>query len=149
MRKANLLLLATVSVYLLAAAPRVLAQGSAEQSIKALNEQLTTAALKGDAATYDKLTADDYTSISVLGRTSNRSQILADIKSGKTKFDSIEVVESKIRVYGDAALVIALANVKGHSGDADISGQYRSTRLWIKRKGEWKTVSFQATRVAQ
>ena len=149
MRKANFLVLAAVVVYLLAA-PHALGQGgNAEQTVKALTEQLNQAALKADAATYDKLTADDYISISVLGKPSTKSEIMEAIKSGKTKFDAIEVVDTKVRVYGDAALVIGLSNVKGHSGDKDISGQYRSTRVWIKQKGQWKTVSFQATRVAQ
>lgn len=149
MRKANFVVLAAVVVYLLAA-PYALGQGgNAEQSVKALTEQLNQAALKADAATYDKLTADDYISISVLGKPSTKSEIMEAIKSGKTKFDAIEVVDTKVRVYGDAALVIGLSNVKGHSGDTDISGQYRSTRLWIKQKGQWKTVSFQATRVAK
>jgi ketosteroid isomerase-like protein len=149
MRKANFVVLAAVVIYVLAA-PHALGQGgTVEQSIKASTEQLNQAALKGDAATYDKLLADDYISINVLGGTSTKAQILENMKSGKAKFDAIEVLDSKVRVYGDAALVIGLANVKGRSGDTDISGQYRSVRVWIKQKGQWKTVSFQATRVAQ
>jgi ketosteroid isomerase-like protein len=149
MRKANFVVLAAVAIYLLTA-PHALAQeGNAEQTVKALTEQLNQAALKADAATYDKLTAGDYISISVLGKPSTKSEIMEAIKSGKTKFDAIEVLDTKVRVYGDAALVIGLSNVKGHSGDTDISGQYRSTRVWIKQKGQWKTVSFQATRVAK
>lgn len=149
MRKANYLVLAAVVIYLLAT-PHALAQGGiVEQSIKGLTEQLNQAALKGDVATYEKLLADDYISISVLGKASTKPEIIESIKSGKTKFDAIDVLDSQVRVHGDAAVVIGLANVKGHSGDTDISGQYRSTRVWIKQKGQWKTVSFQATRVAQ
>lgn len=160
MRKMNLIALA-LAVYFFAS-PLVLAQkntnkkaktsakgGNVEDTIKALNEQLNQAALKGDAAVYEKLVSDDYISIGVTGTVSTKADLIANYKSGKTKFDAIDVQDTKIRVYGDTAIVIGTANVKGNSGDTDISGQYRSTRVWIKRDGNWQSVSFQATRVAQ
>jgi ketosteroid isomerase-like protein len=122
--------------------------GNLEESIKAKTEQLNQAALKGDVATYDKLLADDYTSISVLGTTSNKAQILENIKSGRLKFEAIDVSDMKVRVYGDTALVNSVVNVKGHLGDADVSGQWRSVRVWVKRNGQWRSVLFQATRIA-
>ncbi len=139
-----------VLAFIVAASALALGQGgNVEQSIKALTEQLNQAALKGDAATYDKLMADDYISISILGATSTKAQILENYKSGKTKFEAINVLDTKVRVYGDTALVNYTANVKGHSGATDLSGQYRVVRVWVKRKGQWQSVSFQATRVAQ
>jgi ketosteroid isomerase-like protein len=123
--------------------------GNLEESIKAKTEQLNQAALKGDVATYDKLLADDYTSISVLGTTSNKAQILENIKSGRLKFEAIDVSDMKVRVYGDTALVNSVVNVKGHLGDADVSGQWRSVRVWVKRNGQWQSVLFQATRIGQ
>ncbi len=123
--------------------------GNVEQSVKALTEQLNQAALKGDVATYDKLVADDYISIGILGGAATKAELLEDFKSGKVKFETIEVTDTKVRVYGDAALVNATVNVKGHFGAADISGQWRSVRVWVKRKGQWQSVSFQATRIAQ
>jgi len=139
-----------VLAFVVAASALGLAQGgNIEQSIKALGEQLRQAALKGDAATVDKLVADDYTSISIFGRTSTKAEILENYKSGKAKFEAIDVLDTKVRVYGDTALVNYTQNVKGHVGDTDLSGQWRVVRVWVKRKGQWQSVSFQATRVAQ
>ena len=122
--------------------------GNVEQSIKALTAQLDQAALKGDAAPYEKLAAGDYTSINIFGTTSTKADILEGLKSGKIKFEAIDVLDMKVRVYGDTALVNYTENVKGRSGDTDLSGQYRTVRVWVKRKGQWQAVSFQATRVA-
>ena len=66
----------------------------------------------------------------------------------RVKFEAIDESDMKVRVYGDTALVNYTANIKGHFGDTDISGQWRVVRVWVKRKGQWQTVSFQATRVA-
>ncbi len=142
-------LIAVVAFVVAASASAWGQAGSAEQTVKALTEQLNQAALKGDTARYDQLVADDYISISVLGRTSTKAELLENFKSGKVKFEAIDVLDVKVRVYGDTALVNSTANVKGYSGTMDISGQYRSVRVWVKRKGQWQSVSFQATRVAK
>jgi len=123
--------------------------GNVEQSIKALTEQLRQANLKGDVASFDKLLADDHISIGILGVTASKAEVLEYFKSGKLKFEAFDVSDMKVRVYGDAALVNHTANVKGHFGDTDLSGQWRVVRVFVKRKGKWQTVSFQATRVAQ
>ncbi len=138
-----------VLAFIVAAWALALPQGAnVEQSIKAMNEQLNQAALKGDVATYDKLLADDYISISIFGGASTKAELLENFKSGKLKFEAIDVTDLKVRVYGDAALAISIANVKGHLGATDLSGQYRSVRVWVRHKGQWQSVSFQATRIA-
>src|SRR5713226_249359 len=64
--------------------------GNVEQSIKAMTEQLNQAALKGDVATYDKLVANDYISISILGVTTSKADVLENFKSGKVKWEAID-----------------------------------------------------------
>ena len=122
--------------------------GNVEQSLKALTEQARQAALKGDVTAVDKLLADDFIGINPVGETNTKADVLELFKSGKLKYDAFEISDMKVRVYGETALVNASANVKGHLGDIDISGQFRAVRVWVKRKGQWQTVSFQSTRVA-
>ncbi len=138
-----------VLAFTVAASALAWAQGGVEQSIKALTEQVTQAALKGDAATFDKLLADDYVTIGIQGASLTKAELLENFKSGKVKFEAIDVSDMKVRVYGDTALVNYTANVKGHFGATDISGQWRVVRVWVKRKGQWQSVSFQATLIAQ
>ena len=138
-----------VLAFVVAASALALAQGGdVEQSIKALSEQVDQAALKGDVAAIDKLLADDYIAIRVNGATFTKADVLENFKSGKLKYEAIEISDMKVRVYGDTALVNATAKVKGHFGATDLSGQYRGVRVWVKRKGQWQSVSFQATRIA-
>ena len=139
-----------VLAFIVAASALALAQGgNVEQSIKALTEQARQAALKADVAAVDKLLADDFTGITAFGGIITKADLSELFKSGKLKYEAIDVSDMKVRVYGNTALVNSTANVKGHLGDTDISGQYRSVRVWVKRKGQWQTVSFQSTRVAQ
>jgi ketosteroid isomerase-like protein len=52
-----------------------------------------------------------------------------------------------VRVYGDTAVVTSQASLSGTNGASDISGQYRYTRVYARRRGQWKIVSFEASRV--
>ena len=138
-----------VLAFVVAASVLALGQaGNVEQSIKAMTEQLNQAALKGDAATYDKLVAGDYIAINIFGGTSTKADVLENFKSGKLKYEALEFSDVKVRVYGDTAVVNTTENLKGHLGATDISGQFRSVRVWVKRKGQWQSVSNQFTRVA-
>ncbi len=145
----KLFTIATVLVLALAAASVALAQGGkAEQEIRAINDQLRDAALKGDVATFEKHLADDYVSIGATGAVSTKAQVLDLFRTGKIKYESIDVTDIQVRVYGDTAVVTSTANVKGRLGDQEIAGQFRSVRVFVKRGGTWKAVSFQSTKIS-
>ena len=122
--------------------------GNVEQQIKKLTDQLIAAELKADTSSYEKLLAEDYTGIYSNGRLVTKAQDVEDLKSGALKYESIDVREIKIRAYGDTAVAVSLVSTKGTYGGKSISADYRVTRVWVKRKGSWKSVAFQATRVA-
>ena len=150
MRKVNLIVLALVAIYLLAT-PLVLGQGgkggNVEQTIKALTEQWRQALLKGDAAAYDKLTAEDFITIGTAGRSFTKTEIVELLKSGKLKYDAYDYSDIKVRVYGDTALVNCTLSQKGRIGDRElIAGPFLVVLVWVKREGKWQTVSWQGTR---
>ena len=105
------------------------------------------AILKGDTSVMEEYYADDYTAIHGDGKLTTKTQEIANFKSGVTKYDSITVREGKIRIYGDTAVVNALASVKTIVNGRPYSGDVRNTRVWVKLHGNWKLVAFQTTRV--
>jgi ketosteroid isomerase-like protein len=125
------------------------ASGGVEATILKLNEKIRAALLKGDAATIKDLYGEDYVSVSAIpGAPSTKADLIENLKSGKIKYDSIDVSDAKVHVYGPTmALVTTKAELKGKLGDQDISGSYRSSRLFVKRGGKWQAVFFQSTKV--
>lgn len=125
------------------------AGGSDEATITKLTDRIRQASLTGDVATFQELYADDYTSISgVTGAVSNKNDVLSNLKTGKLKYESIVVSDTKVQFYGPTtALVTTKAEVKGKMGDQDMAGSYRSSRLFVKRGGKWQVVFFQSTKV--
>jgi uncharacterized protein (TIGR02246 family) len=145
MKKVGLLLLAVAVI----SAPLVWGQGgSAEQQIKALQDQLVQATLHGDTTFFEKHLADDYTAIHGDGKLSSKAQEIANLKSAANKYEALDVHHRKIRIYGDTAVVTSQASIKATINGKAFSGEYSSTRVWVKQKGGWKSVAFQSTRVA-
>lgn len=136
--------------FLLSSCFPVLAQNSgnavkSEQEIKALEAERNQAILKGDAATLERMTADDYTFITLRGELRTKDEIVKGFRSGSFKYDSRTISDLKVRVYGDTAIVTGKATQKGAENGKDYSGDYRFTRVYVKQNGHWSTVALQTT----
>lgn len=103
------------------------------------------ASLHRDADFPQRTLAEDYVAITPLGQVTTKKDTLAARKSGQLRYQTIDVSDMVIRIYGDTAVVTARADVKGHQLGEDFSGPYRYTRVWVRRGGHWQAVSYQAT----
>src|ERR1700761_2156078 len=117
------------------------------KEIETLESQWRTALVQNDVATVNRLLADDYLGINPNGTLETKADALAQRRSGTVKISAIEPDNVKVRVYGDTAVVTSRVDVVGHDGDRDISGRYHYTRVYNRRSGEWKIVSFEASRM--
>ena len=130
------------------AGEKVAMAGNAEKELTQLTDQYI-AALKGkDTAALDRIWGDDLTFINPSGVVLTKGQRLADIQSGANRFDSLEVSDKTVRVYGDVAVMTSLTTMKGQYGGQEASGQYRVTNVFARRGGGWQIVSLQMTPIA-
>jgi ketosteroid isomerase-like protein len=120
---------------------------SVEQEIRALEALRIEAILKGDTSFFEKYCADDYMAIRGDGKLSTKAQEIENFKAGTTKYESIDEHELKIRIYGDTAVANARSSIKATINGWPYSGDVRNTRVWVKQKGNWKLVTFHATRI--
>lgn len=120
----------------------------ARHEIDRLEDVWRTAILKGDANTLSGLLAEDYTAISSSGTLQTKEEALANIRNRRMHFTSMDLSERKVRFYGNTALVTSLAQVQGTTSDGEVSGSYRYTRVYVRTpQGQWKIVSFEASRI--
>jgi len=115
--------------------------------LKKLETDRAAAAVKGDVATLEKQTSDDYTFINLYGQMSDKSQMVSNFKTGRTKITSNEVSDMKVRVYGNTAVITGKADVAGTMAGKDTKGQIMFTRVYVKKGGSWQSVAFQQTLV--
>jgi ketosteroid isomerase-like protein len=123
------------------------AQSDEEQLIK-LETDRAAAIVKGDVATLEKQTSDDYSLINMNGQMSGKAQMVTAFKTGQSKLTSDELSDMKVRVYGSTAVITGKADVKGMLGGKDATGQVMFTRVYVKKGGQWQSVAFQQTRVS-
>ena len=110
-----------------------------------MERQAKDASLRRDPEFPQKALAEDYVAISPLGQVTTKQEAISARKSGQLRYETIDVSDMVVRLYGDTAIVTARADVKGHQLGEDFSGPYRYTRVWVRRSGRWQAVSYQAT----
>jgi ketosteroid isomerase-like protein len=116
--------------------------------IDQLEEDWRNAILKGNTTSMNSLLADDYMAITASGTLQTKEETLANLRTGKTHFSTLDISDRKVRFYGTTALVTSLAVVQGSSEEGEISGNYRYTRVYVRNpQGAWKIVSFEASKI--
>ncbi len=117
------------------------------KQIEALEMQWRQAQVDNDITVISSLLADDYVGISANGTIEDKSQAIAQRKAGTIRITQLDLDDLKVRLYGDTAVVTSKADLQGVNGQSDISGKYRYTRVYNRRLGQWKIVSFEASRI--
>jgi ketosteroid isomerase-like protein len=127
----------------------VYAMASTEDEIKKLEQDWAQATMKEGAPAADRYEADDIVATDPGGRVTDKTQDKNDLSSGDLKFQSMELGDLKVAVYGNTAVATGANTLKGTYKGQDLSGKYRFTDTWVKRNGKWQVVASQATKVQQ
>jgi ketosteroid isomerase-like protein len=117
-----------------------------EDQVKKHEQNWAQATVKEGAAAVDQYEADDIIDTDPSGRVTDKAQDKTDLSSGDLKFQSIELSDLKVHVYGNTAVAAGTSMVKGTYKGQDISGRYRFTDTWVKRNGKWQAVASQSTK---
>src|SRR4051794_14269826 len=123
-----------------AAAPKA-DSGQVEQTLMQMERDWVQASLKKDTATMEKILADDWAGIDFTGKTINKAQSLADLKSGASTTQSIDLGDMNVRVLGSTAVVTGSDVEKGTYKGKDSSGKYVWTDVFVNRNGRWQAVA--------
>src|SRR6266550_496759 len=122
-------------------------KASVEQALMQMEREWVEAAQKKDAATLDRILADDWVGQGPTG-IAKKAEALADLKSGDNKLESITLGDMKVRVFRDTAVVTGSDDEKSSYKDKDTSGHYTWTDVFAKRNGRWQAVASQGTLMA-
>jgi len=140
MKKLAMLFLATLTL-VLSAAPR-----TPEQEVRAVLDEWLDALEHGDLARLERIIAPDYRiTASAEARVMDRTQDLAPIASGNLKFESAEVSEVDVRVFGNTAVVTGVGKFSVVMKGKPFTVEERFTDVYVKRKGRWQPVASHST----
>ncbi len=101
-------------------------QQGIEQELIRLEREAVQALIKRDISVLESFTAEDYTGTSPSGMFYTRAQALDSVTSGDYALESAELDDTKVRVYGDTAVLTGRSTEKSR-----YTGSF-SFRRWHK-----------------
>ena len=111
-----------------------------------LSERWFRAWLEKDAATVERLMADDYLYVAPGGLLLDRPAILAIIRSPSYRLDHGTRTEVVVRAVGrDAAVVRHRYQGAGSFEGTSFTDDHRCVMVWEKHAGEWRLVMEQCS----
>ena len=106
-----------------------------------LEDQWTTALVKRDQATFDRLLAPGFVyteDASVMSR--------ADVIKSVSGSDRVEWARNegmKVHAFGDVHVVTGVLHTRGRGKDGAFDRRYQFTDTWQRRNGKWQIVAAQ------
>jgi ketosteroid isomerase-like protein len=103
----------------------------------------------GNGAALAALLTDDFVLVDVMrGGEVPRADLIGAVGAGQLRFDAIDVMASRVRYYGNAAVVLGETKMRGRFGDAGWSAHSRYVHVFVEQDGRWRLASAQGTQVA-
>jgi len=75
--------------------------------------------------------------------------VLKFARSGRMKFLRYQTSDTRIRLYGNAAVVTGRLQRTRLMNGREISDDWRFTKTYVRQAGHWRVVSFHASEAAQ
>lgn len=120
---------------------------AAAADVAALEMQFAQALVKADVEVLGALVDDDWIIIGPDGGITGKSAFLEVVRSGALTHSTMEFDDTRVRVYGDTAIVTARAVTTGAYQGHAFTTRERSTDIFVRKQGVWKCVLTQLTTI--
>ena len=110
-----------------------------------LDTEYQAAVKRNDAATMERILADDFVLVTASGKVHDKADLLREARSGDTVYEHQEDSERTVRVWGDAAVVTAKLWEKGTSGGKPFDYTLWFSDTYVRTQSSWRYVFGQAS----
>ena len=118
------------------------------KAIGRLEDELTLALNRYDAAALDRFWSDDLTFVFPNGALASKAERLAGLKSPPPSLPKSANESVDVKTYGDVAVAIVVSKWSG-ADESKPPLRFRATHVWARRAGEWKLVSAHVSQIRQ
>jgi ketosteroid isomerase-like protein len=117
---------------------------STAETLKQLEGDWAVAIKAGDGEQVSRILGDDWVEVSNDGRKITKEQLIAGVKSGRVKVESIVFGPMDVKVLGDVAVVQGSHVEKSTTNGQRISGEVVWMDVFANRDGKWVVVRSQS-----
>ena len=142
---ASVAALALGMLFVLGVAGGTVSPADDAKTVAALDTQYQAAVKANDAATMDRILADDFVLVTGRGKTFSKADLLNEARTKSSIYEHQEELEQKVRVWGDTAVVTALLWIKGTSDGKPYERKLWFSDTYVRTPGGWKYVFGQAS----
>jgi len=107
-----------------------------------------SALLSRNLDSLDSILTDDFLMVDLLaGSEITKPMLLAAVGSSQVKFEAIDPVESKVRIYSTAAVIVGRTEMRFRTGESSFTFSSRYTHVFVLHDGGWQLASAQGTQI--
>jgi hypothetical protein len=121
---------------------------SSIEQVQQAERQRFTALTAQNLAALDPLLADELLYCHSNGQVENKQQFLETVRTGRIRYESIDMHEFQARLYGEVAVGTGYITVQGSLGGQPMTLELRYTDVYAWRAGHWQLINWQSTRIA-
>ena len=111
-----------------------------EETIAALDTEYQLAVERNDAATMDRILADDFVLVTGSGKVFSKQDLLDEARSGRITYEHQRDAEQSVRVWGDTAVITALLSAKGTEDGTPFAYRVWFSDTYVRLAGGWRYV---------
>jgi len=125
--------------------PSATAMTEDQETVAALDTQYQAAVKANDAATMDRILADDFVLVTGRGRIYTKANLLDDARQKRETYVHQEDTDQTVRVYGDTAIVTAKLWEKGTADGKSFDYLVWFSDTYVRTPSGWKYVFGQSS----
>jgi ketosteroid isomerase-like protein len=123
------------------------ARGATEDEIRAADQRWAAAVKNRDTAALDKMYTSGLIYAHASGIVEDKAKYIGRLKSGKQKYDAVQIESTKIVPYGDSAVSHSVVRTIGTNDNGPFNDHVMMMHVWVKQGGEWRLAAHQTTKI--
>jgi ketosteroid isomerase-like protein len=118
-----------------------------EKAVLAAEDAICQAYQDENAERLMQLLDPQFTLTNSRGVVSTREEEVAELRGGKIQYDVFRNHDSRVRFYGDTAIVLGATTVQGKSEGQPFNAEFQFTDVLVRDGKTWRIVAGHATRI--
>lgn len=118
-----------------------------DDTVELVERRRFSAMIAQDLEALEPMLAEELNYGHSNGEVETKPQFLETIRTGRIRYEALDVKKLDVRLYDDIALVTGSVACKAQVGGQPLAIDLRYTDAYVRRDGRWQLIAWQSTRV--